>query len=174
MKREEAIKLLNKWYGLFPSEEYEALDMAIEALSNAGQHVQHVGSVDLISRQDAIKIVDQFSREEMFHYMESLELDVRATQICHSAIEAVGTIKEQIESLPSADRPTGWIPVSERLPEDSGCVLISIAGDIEFGAYDRQNSDWAIWCDSCWNEGKRADAWMPLPKPYREDGEDKE
>lgn len=64
-----------------------------------------------------------------------------------------------------------WIPVSERLPENSGCVLISIAGDIEFGAYDRQNSDWAIWRDGYWDEGKRADAWMPLPEPYREDGE---
>ena len=67
---------------------------------------------DLISRADAIRIVDQFSREEMFHYMESLELDVRATQICHSAIEAVGTIKEQIEALPSADRTGHWIKES--------------------------------------------------------------
>lgn len=58
---------------------------------------------NLISRQDAIKIIDQFSREEMFHYMESLELDVKATQICFDAVNAVGTIKEQIEALPSAD-----------------------------------------------------------------------
>ena len=65
-----------------------------------------------------------------------------------------------------------WIPVSERLPENSGCVLISIAGDIEFGAYDRQNHDWAIWRDGYWDEGKRADAWMPLPEPYREDGDE--
>lgn len=64
-----------------------------------------------------------------------------------------------------------WIPVSERLPENSGCVLISIAGDIEFGAYDRQNNDWAIWRDGYWDEGKRADAWMPLPDAYREEGE---
>lgn len=64
-----------------------------------------------------------------------------------------------------------WISVEDGLPENSGCVLISIAGDIEFGAYDRQNSDWAIWRDGYWDEGKRADAWMTLPKPYREDGE---
>lgn len=97
------------------------------------------------------------------------------------AIEAVATVTMSIHlsnvlcdkllALPSADRPTGWIPCSERLPENSGCVLISIAGDIEFGAYDRQNSDWAIWRDGYWDEGKRADAWMPLPEPYREDGE---
>ena len=74
----------------------------------------------------------------------------------------------EIKALPSAEaRPTGeWIPVSERLPENSRCVLISISGYIEFGAYDRQNSDWAIWSDGYWEEGKRADAWMPLPEPY--------
>jgi hypothetical protein len=76
-------------------------------------------------------------------------------------------VETAIESL----NETRWIPVSERLPENSGCVLISIAGDIEFGAYDRQNSDWAIWQGDYWGEGKRADAWMPLPEPYREDGE---
>ena len=65
-----------------------------------------------------------------------------------------------------------WISVEDGLPENGGCVLISIAGDIEFGAYDRQNSDWAIWRDGYWDEGKRADAWMPLPEPYREDGEE--
>ena len=32
MTNEEAIEMLDKWYGLFPSEAYEALDMAIEAL----------------------------------------------------------------------------------------------------------------------------------------------
>ena len=64
-----------------------------------------------------------------------------------------------------------WIPVSERLPENSGCVLVSIAGDIEFGAYDGRHDDWAIWVDSHWFEGIAVDAWMPLPEPYREDGE---
>lgn len=84
----------------------ESIDMAIEALNCSEKPT----SSNLISRQDALRIVDQFSREEMFHYMESLELDMRATQICHSAIEAVGTIKEQIEALPSADRLTGeWV-----------------------------------------------------------------
>lgn len=75
-----------------------------------------------------------------------------------------------LDKYDDTKKQTEWIPVSERLPENSRCVLISIAGDIEFGAYDRQNSDWAIWRDGYWDEGKRADAWMPL-KPYREDGE---
>lgn len=38
MTREEAIKLLDKWGGLFPSEAYEAVSMAIEALEAVQKH----------------------------------------------------------------------------------------------------------------------------------------
>ena len=62
----------------------EAMDMAIEALSNADQRTQYVESIDLISRQDAI-----------------------------DALECINGIKEVIEVLPSADRPIGWIPISD-------------------------------------------------------------
>ena len=113
---------------------------------------------DLISRQAAIDAI------EARHTEQWIDSDVDYNNGLESALC-------EIKALPYAEPKTGWIPVSERLPENSGCVLISIAGDIEFGAYDRQNSDWAIWRDGYWDEGKRADAWMPLPEPYREDGE---
>lgn len=87
-------------------------------------------------------------------------------------LDACDTIEALSAKLAAHNLGKGeWIPVGERLPENSGCVLISIAGDIEFGAYDRQNCDWAIWHGDYWDEGKRADAWMPLPEPYREDGD---
>lgn len=62
MTREEAIKMLDKWYGLFPSEAYEALDMAIEALevleSPTGfmaTYTEDRERSDLISRQAALE-----------------------------------------------------------------------------------------------------------------------
>lgn len=91
---------------------------------------------------------------------------------CNLIDDAANTIEELSAKVRNNNLHGGWIPVSERLPENSGCVLISIAGDIEFGAYDKQNSDWAIWRDGYWDEGKRADAWMPLPEPYREDDDE--
>lgn len=70
---------------------------------------------DSISRQAAIDIVDQFSREEMYHYLESLELSVQATIVCHSAVEVVGEIKEQIEYLPPVNKKqiTGKLETAE-------------------------------------------------------------
>lgn len=82
MTREEAKELLihvlmtyeprDQYGDLDDSEPYEeAMTMAIEALSNADQHVQHVGSVDLISRQDALaEFIDD---RDVFDIMESIE-----------------------------------------------------------------------------------------------------
>lgn len=153
MTREEAIEVLKKIQRgmIAPSEHTDAIDMAIKAL-------QAKTDGDLISRSDAIDALGE--EPEIWNDTEE-EWAYR-----NAWVEHISAIK----SLPSAEPKTGWIPVSERLPENSGCVLISIAGDIEFGAYDRQNNDWAIWRDGYWDEGKRADAWMPLPEPYREDG----
>lgn len=118
---------------------------------------------DLISRTGAIAHFDKVA-EELDEQRGDDSWVGNAFKIC-----LLGVVND-LAVLPSAEPQ--WIPVSERLPENSGCVLISIAGDIEFGAYDKQNSDWAIWRDGYWDEGKRADAWMPLPEPYREDGEE--
>lgn len=69
------------------------------------------------------------------------------------------------------DRSTGWIPVSDGLPENNGCMLVTIYDAIEFGKYE--DGEWSIWVCEHWVEldAKGVTAWMPLPVPYREDGE---
>lgn len=142
IQRQEVIIALRE-SGLCYNNWLEVLGV-IDAVPNAKEHIKNG---DLIRRQDVLN---------MIIVAGECEPDLGYTHL-----------HKVVENIPSADRPTGWIPCSERLPENSGCVLISIAGDIEFGAYDRQNSDWAIWRDGYWDEGKRADAWMPLPEPYK-------
>ena len=94
-----------------------------------------------------------------------------------------------------ADRPQGWIPCSERLPEEEGNYLVTFGAFTEtingekiiFGDIDGSVSEIGYGCyerDIFWHPtafgwydlatatpfGKRAIiAWMPLPKPYTAD-----
>lgn len=76
---------------------------------------------------------------------------------------------------------SGWIPVTERLPENDDYVLMSFenfslplvgryVGDEELGGA------WYLGdCfdeDTCLANDLFVNAWMPLPEPYREDEED--
>lgn len=56
-----------------------------------------------------------------------------------------------------------WIPVSERLPEQSGMYLVTMrTGKIAKLFFDVK-SGWITWA-----EKQNVLAWMPLPKPYTE------
>lgn len=65
-----------------------------------------------------------------------------------------------------------WIPVCEKLPEIDVPVLIGWSdGQITVGTYAGNRT----FTGQDWPTAKNAQvtviAWMPLPKPYREDGE---
>ena len=61
-----------------------------------------------------------------------------------------------------------WIPVSERLPEKGTTVLVQSDMVMYVATYEPN-----IYEDMPWFSGEigfiSADAWMPLPEPYRED-----
>lgn len=67
-----------------------------------------------------------------------------------------------------------WIPVSEKLPEDEERVLVSLDGEVNV-AYRRQSEwkeevefEWVIEEFPCTFADYDIEAWMPLPKPYKE------
>lgn len=79
--------------------------------------------------------------------------------------------KKVIERLES----TNWIPVSERLPEIKKnyeeCYLVT-DGKFCWMAYYTHGKEWIFAdCTNCKNKIDWTDvvAWMPLPKPYKED-----
>lgn len=77
-------------------------------------------------------------------------------------------IHKYISALPSAEAE--WIPCSERLPEKDGWYLVTVQGyetvtDVSLYSAD----DGCAWGDV--SAKQKVIAWMPLPKPYREDGE---
>lgn len=66
--------------------------------------------------------------------------------------------------MPSADRPQGWIPCSERLPKENTEVLMSLEWGIDIGEY--RNGDWHSEWINYYDDGDVL-AWMPLPEPWK-------
>ena len=104
----------------------------------------------------------------------------RAKKVLQEQIEKYGQEydAEGIEALEMAIKAleqTGWIPVSERLPEEDGAYLVttkwkgSYSGDVyietNMAMYREQTKEW-----DCVD----VIAWMPLPQPYKAESEDKE
>ena len=117
---------------------------------------------DLISRQEAIEaIADHDPTNGYVAYFSGRE------------------VQEIIKSLPSADRPTGWIPVSERLPNRGKDVLVTRK---YYGKDDCNKDSIYVEISACYADGEewhgysdeykmspknhKVIAWMPLPEPY--------
>ena len=76
---------------------------------------------------------------------------------------------ERVYERGKADAQTGrWIPVSERLPSENGCYLVSTTGT------NNDIIDIAYYTKEIWHKASRIKAWMPLPEPYRAESEDNE
>ena len=78
-------------------------------------------------------------------------------ELCDIAIESLQTENE-------------WIPCSERLPKVGQDVLFC-DGEWTGEGYMREDGDWFQFRWSAFWRKEEVIAWMPLPKPYREDGE---
>ena len=121
--------------------------------------------------------------------------------VCNGCLKDWGTCNHHwdcpmltnLEMLPSADTPQGWIPCSERLPEEEGHYLVTFGAfaetingeEVIFGDIDGSVSEIGYGCyerDIFWHPtafgwydlatatpfDKRAIiAWMPLPQPWK-------
>ena len=68
----------------------------------------------------------------------------------------------------------GWIPVSEKLPEEDKIVIASTDYFAVFpeSRYTKDGWEWAYESGSdYWEELAHVIAWMPLPAPYKTESE---
>ena len=129
---------------------------AIDALPSAQPTGTNTVQVeDCISRQAAVNAIceDGTRIERQGRYsMTMVERKQRDVDI--------------LENLPSAQ--PGWIPCSERCPEHRVYVLVTykpVYGIPDIGI------TWYSKSEGKWNTSREVLAWMSLPTPYREGGQ---
>lgn len=78
-------------------------------------------------------------------------------------LEMLEQLKDDLEQ---DEKENGWIPVSERLPED-GTYITTLDGELV-----GQEEPFTGMCgieNGKWDDEDCVIAWMPLPEPYKED-----
>lgn len=87
----------------------------------------------------------------------------------------VGKAVEALDMAIKALEQTTWIPVSERLPEEYKKVIVSDAyNGIYIGEFIDAAENWGgkHFINEHGMHSKSVTAWMPLPKPYKEESEE--
>ena len=129
---------------------------------------------DLISRADAIEAVKHSTAYMHDDLYEAISIRIPSAETTGALDDAIAKyVTDGLMELPSAE--ADWIPCSERLPDESGDYICTIPLDEEEtyidvltfhkGRFYEDDDEWgATYHDDVL-------AWMPLPEPYREDGE---
>ena len=119
---------------------------------------------DLISRQDAIDVLDVLCQEHRYKIPGNAETYSQYNEAWQDALDRA---EGAIGNLPSAEPEPHWIPCSERLPKDKEPVLVTVKW---FDGVTRMQRDAHFkggWLSDC--DDSQVIAWMPLPEPYKED-----
>lgn len=88
-------------------------------------------------------------------------------------------LAEWLKELKQLREQPRWIPVSERLPEEAESVLVYAERNAydDKGKFRKKVIDIGWQLDGRWHidgcNGVDGIAWMPLPKPYKAESEDK-
>ena len=122
--------------------------------------VQAMGEGEVRGRREGMTREQALEAYKMA--MDALEYD---DALYHEEHGEVIVDKDVWEDAKKALEQTQWIPCSESLPEEDGCYLVTTTGT------NNDIIDIAYYTEGIWHKASRIKAWMPLPEPYREDGD---
>lgn len=167
MTREEAIVHLEYRKDFATSQQKEALDMAISALSAQNEKMTDEELAEFKKELSTEPCDDAVSRQAV----EEIINDIRD---CIS-VEGYWAILERLKKLPSVQKNKGeWIPIeSEEKPEDYDRVLITVNSwhglIVREARYHKAKNEFEVLHNhECWEVGEEGLlAWQPLPEPYK-------
>ena len=113
---------------------------------------------------------------EAINYLEDAKIEFKipkAAVTARKTNEALDMAIKALKQMNSSENQGNWIPCSERLPEVGQDILMSVGGMYTAEGCLREDGDWAQFR---WDTIQRKDmvgAWMPLPKPYEEEDNDR-
>ena len=122
--------------------------------------------------QYADEIIEMLERTKCGAWASNINLNTkdRVIEVCQNVVDSWSgrKFKDHCTTSPQALEQTRWIPVSERLPKwGEEALTIDNDGNYEVNhIMDDESNEWFYDDDIV--------AWMPLPKPYNTESEDKE
>lgn len=157
---------------------------------------------DLISRQAAVELIERMKpyHQDADDIAEMIANMPSAQPECEDAVSRFEVLRlidysshdlndavdnrymqNEIKQLPSVTpKQPGWIPVTERLPEEPYGCLVTVwdTNPVTMDEFENVLPYFVGWDGEQWNneDGERCPfeviAWMPLPTTYREGGQD--
>ena len=114
-------------------------------------------------------------RKEMEWLRDVLRKGGKVPEYYESQWQVIGRAIDTIETLSAKVRANnlygGWIPCSERLPEEEKKVIISTKTEaVRVGVYTKRygvGMREGFICEDGFMWMNTANAWMPLPEPYK-------
>lgn len=133
---------------------------------------------ELIYRQAAIDTLD-VGAELLRRVLDDTDIVGIEREKYEWGLDLIESYISDMKELPPAQTEQRWIPVSERFPEDWVPVLVTLKRPERLPSWIKatpENYYHIVDADVCENgkwsvNGKNVLAWMPLPEPYREKGE---
>lgn len=145
----------------------EAIQKAIKKIQNECDLLYY----PVVCEGTVIDGVEEMS-SALDNYQKKLAEHTDMWIICEMAKRWLEYLRDKKKSKQTTERPQ-WIPCSERLPKPNELVVASLKTGVQLCEYlaDGSSDSWFSTTDNRFVYNRLIKAWMPLPEPYKGEGE---